>query len=330
MKSIVFIAPFFGKYPNHFNMWLKTCEYNASINWLIYTDDHGDYKYPKNVIVNYCSYAEFIGKIESRLGFSIYDASPYKLCDVKPLYGFVFEENIKEFDYWGFCDSTDTFYGDLRSFLTDEVLESADKFMFLGHMTIFKNTVEVNKRFWQSEELGLPIKKILQSPENHQYDEFNEAGINQIYWKMGYPMRRMDEMIYDISSMRYSFQRSSYDDNYVHFYSRHVPMIFQWKNGKLFALLIEDGSLKRKEIGYVHFQKRYIKCDVFGDVDEFFLVPNAIVDGKTISKEIENERDLIKYIRNVSKDKLFYYPWFKGKYKAGLYHIKKILGKYNL
>ena len=38
---------------------------------------------------------------------------PYKLCDFKPAYGFIFGEYLKEYDYWGHCD-IDIVWGDLR------------------------------------------------------------------------------------------------------------------------------------------------------------------------------------------------------------------------
>ena len=38
MKSIAFIVPYFGKLPSMFNYWLKSVEYNPSIDFLIFTD----------------------------------------------------------------------------------------------------------------------------------------------------------------------------------------------------------------------------------------------------------------------------------------------------
>ena len=38
MKKIVFICPYFGAFPNYFNLTLKSIEYNKTIDWLIITD----------------------------------------------------------------------------------------------------------------------------------------------------------------------------------------------------------------------------------------------------------------------------------------------------
>ena len=41
-----------------------------------------------------------------------------KLCDYKPAYGLIFEDELIGYDYWGFCD-TDILLGDIYQFLED-------------------------------------------------------------------------------------------------------------------------------------------------------------------------------------------------------------------
>ena len=38
MKKIVFIIPYFGKWPSYFSMWLKSIKANPTIDFLIITD----------------------------------------------------------------------------------------------------------------------------------------------------------------------------------------------------------------------------------------------------------------------------------------------------
>ena len=53
MKKIIFICPYFGKYPNYFNLTLNSIKYNDTIDWLIITDIKKIYEYPQNVkIIN--------------------------------------------------------------------------------------------------------------------------------------------------------------------------------------------------------------------------------------------------------------------------------------
>ena len=55
-KKICLIILYFGKLPNYFDLWLNSCKYNSSIDFLIFTDDRTEYDYPKNVRVIYTSF----------------------------------------------------------------------------------------------------------------------------------------------------------------------------------------------------------------------------------------------------------------------------------
>lgn len=44
MKSIIIIVPYFGEFPNYFQLFLNSCKYNESINWVIITDKEKDIK----------------------------------------------------------------------------------------------------------------------------------------------------------------------------------------------------------------------------------------------------------------------------------------------
>lgn len=51
MYKKIFIVPYFGKFPNYFQLILNSCEKNSDFNWLIITDIEGEYNYPKNVFI---------------------------------------------------------------------------------------------------------------------------------------------------------------------------------------------------------------------------------------------------------------------------------------
>ena len=146
MKKICFVIPYFGKFNNYFPFFLESCKNNPSVNWLIYTDDKTKYNYPDNVMVKYTTFEEIKNKFQEKLSFKIALDRPYKLCDFKPAYGLMFEEDLMQYDYWGYCD-VDLFFGDIRKFFTDEILNRYDKIGFYGHCTIFKNNTKVNNLF---------------------------------------------------------------------------------------------------------------------------------------------------------------------------------------
>ena len=81
MKKICFITCYFGKWPQWFHFFLKSCYANPSINWLIYTDC----KIPDNKQSN----VQFIrGDLETlsilaskKLAFPVQIPYYYKICD---------------------------------------------------------------------------------------------------------------------------------------------------------------------------------------------------------------------------------------------------------
>lgn len=111
MKSIVLILPYFGKFNEYFSLFLNSCKYNKTINWLIYTDDKRQFSYPPNVKVIYCTFSDFKKRIERNFQFNISLDAPYKLCDFKPAYGEALQQDIEEFNFWGHCDC-DLIFGD--------------------------------------------------------------------------------------------------------------------------------------------------------------------------------------------------------------------------
>lgn len=71
-SRIAFIVPWFGKLPNYFETWLKSCEWNKSIDFFLFTDDRSLFDYPSNVFVKYISFEEMRRKIQS--------VFPFKIC----------------------------------------------------------------------------------------------------------------------------------------------------------------------------------------------------------------------------------------------------------
>lgn len=318
MKSLVFICPYFGELPKDtFPFWLRSCANNNTIKWIIITDDYTDYEYPCNVDVHYSTLSEVKNLLEAKLNQPVELSTPYKLCDYKPMYGFLFSDLIKDFDYWGYCDISDTLFGDLRKFLTDDLLSTYPKIGLLGHLAIFENNIGNNSRFMESSESFISYKDIISTKDNMAFDEINSYSINSIFSHNGLSVGRIDDLYYDISPLKYSFQKVVLNKENLYQYKTCVPTVFLWNLGHLFCLEIRNGIIKREELAYIHFQKR--KMNVFVDPasPSFIIAPKGFLQTpNTISQQ---------YIYESSKNKIIYKPFFKLKYKALKYRIKNII-----
>ena len=113
-----------------------------------------------------------------------------------------FEEYINKYEYWGHCD-TDLIWGRYSRFLDLEKWKQYDKLFELGHCSIYKNTVENNRRFMSMIHGKKRFQYVYSNPENCSFDEeyFIES-INDIFLENNFPILQESYManIYTKSS----------------------------------------------------------------------------------------------------------------------------------
>ena len=112
-SRIAFIVPYFGRFPNYFQLWLISCKNNPTVDWYVLTNDQTTFDYPKNVHVIHESFEGMRGRVQSFFDFKLAIEDPYKLCDFKPAYGEIFAQYLRNYDFWGCCD-IDAIFGDIR------------------------------------------------------------------------------------------------------------------------------------------------------------------------------------------------------------------------
>ena len=280
MKKIRLIIPYFGKLPTFFPYFLLTAKRNQKIDFLIYTDqkvDQFEILNAKNIEFVTLSFDDLREKIQSKFDFKISLKTPYKLCDYRVAYGLIFEEELKEYDYWGFCD-TDVLLGDIYQFLEKHSFFENDyaRYGLFGHLQIFKNSQEVNRIFMSGKGLNyrLDYQNVFTNEQSFIFDEAN--GIQKIFEKSNFKQLQ-DKFFDDIDISHFSFREYGENEpNRYYFWSE--------ENG-LESINLIDGNIEINRPLYAHFQKRVIKCPEFRLVDSFYVIPNQLVIGEKISKE---------------------------------------------
>ena len=313
MKSIAFVIPYYGKFPLYFEYFLKSCENNASIEWLIFTDIKTDEIYPSNVHHIEMTFEELRAYVQNGFDFEISLDTPYKLCDFKPAYGYIFREYLQNYDFWGYCDA-DVIFGDIRKFIPDAYLDEYDKIGHLGHMSIFKNDSECNMMFMKSPS----YQHILSHKEIFIFDEWGKDNINSTFIENGCNVCFWNEFA-DIYP---------YDDNFRRVVSKCLNngarIICEssiekatgfgiWKDKRTYYVLNNKKNFMQQEVAYIHFQKRMMPIRQKQFTDDILCTPNGFLEN--------NKENYSKELKWVHIHKYFNYKKFYHIYGAAKYWL---------
>lgn len=142
--SILFLIPYFGRWPFWMPLFLESCRRNPDIDWLLISDCPAPVGLPANVTIKAMDFLSYCSLAAERLGIPFAPEDPYKLCDIKPALGHIHEEVLQGYDFWAFGD-LDVVYGDLRSWLSDARLARYDVITshsrrVAGHLCLLRNT----------------------------------------------------------------------------------------------------------------------------------------------------------------------------------------------
>jgi len=237
MKSIVLIVPYIGKWPFWFDAYLISISKNPTVHWLFITDCGIPASFPDNVRFIPSTLQEVNKKIDSVLDTKV-PLTPRKLCDIRPAYGKVFQEYIKEYDFWGFCD-VDIVWGDIRKFITNEMLSNYDiissrKEALSGHFTIIRNNDKLNNYYKTIPNYDYLIrqKRYMWAEEQvftkHLHSQKNTTNTPKVFW---------NTILCNQENGRDSHQEY-YLDKWL------------WKEGKMLEL---QNNQPVNEVMYLHF-----------------------------------------------------------------------------
>jgi hypothetical protein len=224
VKSSLVISAYFGKLPYYFPLWRKTAKFNRDINWLVFTDKIAS-KIDGNIQYVFTSLKEIEEIASDKLKSKIKLSRPYKICDLRPSFPLIFQEYIKDYEYWGHCD-IDVIWGNFKKFLNhdyiwDSDIITADRRRVCGPFTLFKNEEKTNTLY---KNIDNYIEKVNSSHpsilDEMEFSEIKEEGrskefINKNNFKIFRGHEFEDQII---CLQRYS--------------SNRVPAY--WNNGSLF------------------------------------------------------------------------------------------------
>ena len=281
------IVPYFGKLPEFFQLFLKSCAPNRHFTWYIFTDDTTEFDYPDNVKTKCTSFEETQTRFKQALGDKIVLERPYKLCDYRPAYGLVYSELLKEYDYWGHCD-IDLLFGNLEKYVVPIMQKGYDKIFAAGHLTLYRNTIENNHMFRMPLNGELLFEEYSKREMNYGFDENggNKKNVHNIFIEHGRTVYAQD-LSFNCSDKYYSFHRSVYDTCTGEWITqKKKSAAYFWCNGSVREFILDRGRVSEQEYIYMHFQgRKSLTVSSRNDGDAISIQPYGFITGVCLPKK---------------------------------------------
>lgn len=285
-KKCVLILPYFGQFNNYFPLFLNSCAANPSYDWFIITDNTFNYDYPLNVHVIRSTLEDVRKKACDIFGFEVALKTPYKLCDYKPAYGFLFEDYIQNYDYWGHCDC-DLIFGNLEKFLSPLFEKDYDKLFAAGHLTIYKNTPLNNRRFMKDYAGRSLYKEAYTTDKIYVFDEdcIGEnnpklLNVHAIFLDQKAKIYKQD-LSMNVSTRFGKFVNERYDYNTRRFVcEQYIPRRYYWKDGNVlsFEWIKKENRICVAEYLYIHLQMRKMRVKFNMDsINNIEILPDRFI-----------------------------------------------------
>lgn len=272
---ILFLIPYFGRWPLWMPFFLESCRHNPDIDWLFFSDCGVPPDLPDNVTVEAWTFDDYCRRVSERLGIPFAAETPYKLCDLKPALGDVHADRLSGYDFWGFSD-IDLIYGDLRGYFTAERLTRRDLFAtharrVSGHLCLFRNDERMRRAYRQAPNW----QKRLSDPRHNAFDEggFSRLFIRHKGWPA--PLRALANVFNPWWRRAEFVEAHSTPNGRIPWTdgSRQYPERWIWRAGRLTT--DRDGD---RAFPYFHFIGW--KCDRWPAYSSEQLMPDPRLAGR--------------------------------------------------
>lgn len=260
-KQIAILIPYFGKWPEWIDLYLYSCTQNNHIDWLFFTDCPIPSKPYKNIFFFSISFQGYCNDISNKLKIKFKPENPYKLCDLKPFYGFLHSDLIKDYAFWGFGD-IDIIWGNIAKYYSLELFNHYDVFSthadrISGHLAIFRNISKYTELAFQIADW----KNKLESSKHFALDEND-------FSHLIYPESRYIKKVY----------------------SKIIRKLFNWRDAWVlyYHILPVFNSLFRLKPRRLYFKEQHT-TPILGsdnrsfkyDSDTWYYKDGKIINGKT-------------------------------------------------
>lgn len=244
------LIPYFGSWPEWFDLYIESCKCNPSVDWVFFTDCGEPRNQAPNVRFVHTTLEDTQTRIAEKLGITVRLADPYKLCDYKPTFGALYDDYAHNYDFWGFGD-VDVIYGNIRRFYGMDIgaykMCSALAGNVSPHFFLLRNTPTICSIYRKIPNW----KRLLSSPHYEAVDDFSLGQLIFRYKRWPPELRAIPKFLspYTPNLFKRQFHevlagRPWLDGTYEY------PSEWYWRDGRL-----TNDKGGGREFLYVHFMR---------------------------------------------------------------------------
>jgi hypothetical protein len=245
-----------GIWPLELPAFLISCKHNPTIDWKIVTNLEIPKDHPSNVHFIKIELGELFERFETKVGKALPFTNLKKMGDVKATYGIIFDDIFNGYDYWGLCDM-DIIWGDIRSYITDDVLDEYDiissrEGWMSGHFSLYKNVPGI-------ADICRYVPEFSNTFNQTRYRSLDEVQLTsfvnrKIVKPDGTQLKvRMKKIQYDAGETQPGQADPASKEEW------------KWENGRVFRLAKNDGTREQEpvETMYVHLiHWKFVMTDI--------------------------------------------------------------------
>jgi hypothetical protein len=297
-RRIAMIQPYFGTLPNYFDLALKSYAYNADFDWYLFTDDRRPFDYPPNVIVTYITLEQLKERFQAHFGFPITLERPYKLCDYRPMYGHLFADYLKGYDFWGHFDP-DVIFGDIKKYVTEELCQLYDRLYLKGHFSLYRNIPVVNLLYREKVANCVYYKDVITRKNSWCFDERGDA-MNTFFAARN--LKVYDgSPVADIYFGDYAMKLVSEAKGGGEKFQRSC---FAYERGGVYRYYWLEDEIHREEFMYLHLMKRRMDVQCSNPCS-YLIYGNAFRESQPVTKSL---------LESANENRIFYRFWSRRKF----------------
>lgn len=157
--------------------------------------------------------------------------------------------------------------GNIRKFVTDELLDKYDKIYPLGHFSLYRNSDKCNLYFKLEGSLVGNYKYVISTSKSCVFDEV--YGIDKIFEYNKLPLYEKR----DCADINYFVKRMKLVGPS---FKNYMSQAFFMKNGECYRVFESCGTLHYEEFCYIHLQKRAYTGTI-NNHDCYYVAPDSFI-----------------------------------------------------